>query len=38
MLSAFEFAPPRVIFGAGIVSKVGQEAVAFGKKALLVTY
>lgn len=38
MLNAFEFAPPRVIFGAGEVKKVGAEAAKFGKKALLVTY
>jgi len=38
MLNAFEFAPPRVIFGAGIVAKVGEEAAKYGKKALVVTY
>ena len=38
MLNPFEFAPPRVIFGAGEVKKVGAEAAKFGKKALLVTY
>lgn len=38
MLQPFEFAPPRVIFGAGEVSKIGSEAIKFGKKALLVTY
>jgi alcohol dehydrogenase YqhD (iron-dependent ADH family) len=35
----FEFVlPTKVIFGAGEVAKVGKEALAFGKKALLVTY
>jgi alcohol dehydrogenase YqhD (iron-dependent ADH family) len=35
----FEFVlPTKVIFGAGEVAKVGVEALAFGKKALLVTY
>jgi len=38
MLNPFEFAPPRVIFGAGEVKKIGAEAAKFGKKALLVTY
>ena len=38
MLNAFEFAPPRVIFGAGEVKKVGTEARKFGRKAMLVTY
>ena len=38
-MTSFEFVlPTRVIFGAGEVSKVGKEARAFGKKALLVTY
>jgi alcohol dehydrogenase YqhD (iron-dependent ADH family) len=35
----FEFVlPTKIVFGAGEVSKVGGEALAFGKKALLVTY
>lgn len=38
MLAPFEFAPPRVIFGAGEVRRIGAEAAKFGKKALLVTY
>ena len=38
MLNAFEFAPPRVIFGEGSVAKVGGEAAKYGKKALVVTY
>lgn len=38
MLNTFEFAPPRVLFGAGIVSRVGEEAAKFGKKAMVVTY
>lgn len=36
---SFEFSvPTKIVFGAGEVAKVGQEAAAFGKKALLVTY
>lgn len=38
MLNAFEFAPPRVIYGEGEVKKIGAEAAKFGKKALVVTY
>jgi alcohol dehydrogenase YqhD (iron-dependent ADH family) len=35
----FEFVlPTKVVFGAGEVAKVGREALAFGKKAMLVTY
>jgi alcohol dehydrogenase YqhD (iron-dependent ADH family) len=35
----FEFVmPTKVVFGVGEVAKVGKEALAFGKKALLVTY
>jgi alcohol dehydrogenase YqhD (iron-dependent ADH family) len=35
----FEFIlPTKVVFGAGEVSKVGREVLAFGKKAMLVTY
>ena len=30
--------PTKIVFGAGEVAKVGQEAAAYGKKALLVTY
>ena len=37
MLNAFEFAPPRVVFGEGSVAKVGGEAAKYGKKALVVT-
>ena len=38
-MNSFEFVlPTRVIFGAGEVARVGKEAYAFGKKALLVTY
>lgn len=38
-MNSFEFLlPTKVVFGAGEVSKVGKEALAFGKKALLVTY
>lgn len=36
---SFEFQiPTKIVFGAGEVKKVGQQASAFGKKALLVTY
>ncbi|MEF9970125.1 MAG: iron-containing alcohol dehydrogenase [Ruthenibacterium sp.] len=36
---SFEFSvPTKIVFGAGEVSKVGKEAAAFGKKAMLVTY
>jgi len=35
----FEFClPTKIKFGEGEVSKVGQEALGFGKKALLITY
>jgi alcohol dehydrogenase YqhD (iron-dependent ADH family) len=35
----FEFIlPTKVVFGFGEVSKVGKEILAFGKKAMLVTY
>jgi alcohol dehydrogenase YqhD (iron-dependent ADH family) len=35
----FEFVmPTKIVFGAGEVVKVGKEVLAFGKKALLVTY
>jgi alcohol dehydrogenase YqhD (iron-dependent ADH family) len=35
----FEFdMPTRAIFGEGVVSKVGETAASFGKKALLLTY
>lgn len=35
----FEFQiPTKIVFGAGEVSKVGQEVLTFGKKAMLVTY
>ena len=35
----FEFSvPTKIVFGAGEVTKVGKEAAAFGKKAMLVTY
>ena len=35
----FQFnVPTKIVFGAGEVCKVGQEALSFGKKALLVTY
>lgn len=35
----FEFVlPTKIVFGAGEVSKVGKEALAFGRKAMLVTY
>ncbi len=35
----FEFSmPTKIIFGAGEVCKIGEEAVAFGRKAMLVTY
>jgi len=30
--------PTKIVFGAGEVKKVGSEAAAFGKKAMLVTY
>lgn len=30
--------PTRILFGAGRVSEVGEEAAAFGKRAMLVTY
>lgn len=36
---SFEFSmPTKIVFGAGEVVKVGSEAAAFGKKAMLVTY
>ncbi len=39
MLNPFVFSvPTKIVFGAGEVSKVGEEAAAFGKKAMLVTY
>lgn len=35
----FEFVlPTKIVFGAGEISKAGQEARTYGKKALLVTY
>ncbi len=35
----FEFnMPTKAIFGAGSVAKVGEQAAAYGKKALLITY
>lgn len=35
----FEFSvPTKIIFGAGEVKRIGEQASAFGKKALLVTY
>lgn len=38
-MQPFEFSvPTKIVFGAGEVQKVGQEALAFGKKALMVTY
>ncbi|MEA4853063.1 MAG: iron-containing alcohol dehydrogenase, partial [Christensenella sp.] len=38
-MESFEFqVPTKIVFGAGEVSKVGKEASAFGKKAMLVTY
>lgn len=39
MLTPFVFnVPTKIVFGAGEVKKVGEEAARFGKKALLVTY
>ena len=36
---AFEFEmPTKIVFGEGEVSRVGEQAAAFGKKAMLVTY
>lgn len=32
------FNPVKVVFGEGVLSKIGEEAKAFGKKALLVSY
>lgn len=38
-MHTFEFYNPvRIVFGAGEVQKVGKEAAALGKRALLVTY
>lgn len=35
----FEFVlPTKIIFGAGEVKRVGEQAATFGKKAMLVTY
>ena len=35
----FEFSvPTKIIFGAGEVKRVGEQAASFGKKAMLVTY
>lgn len=39
IMFSFEFSvPTKIVFGAGEVSKVGQEALSFGKKAMLITY
>lgn len=38
-MEPFEFVlPTKIVFGAGEISKAGEEARAYGKKALLVTY
>lgn len=38
-MNSFVFSvPTKIVFGVGEVSKVGIEAAAFGKKAMLVTY
>lgn len=37
-LQPFVFAPPKVVFGEGAISKVGEEAAVFGKKALMVSF
>jgi hypothetical protein len=38
-MNNFEFClPTKIIFGEGEVSRIGQEALNFGKKAMLITY